>query len=47
LIERQGTIEQLVAPHLDAAFNLARWLTRNITTRKTWSKRRCCALSAS
>ncbi len=27
--ERKRRFEQLVLPHLDAAFNLARWLTRN------------------
>ena len=27
--ERKGRFEQLVLPHLDAAYNLARWLTRN------------------
>ena len=26
---RFGTFEQAVPPHLDAAYNLARWLTRN------------------
>src|SRR5882762_938890 len=29
LSERKRRFEQLVLPHLDAAFNLARWLTRN------------------
>ena len=26
---RTGRFEQAVLPHLDAAYNLARWLTRN------------------
>ncbi len=26
---RIGSFEQTVLPHLDAAYNLARWLTRN------------------
>jgi len=26
---RHGDFEQVVLPHLDAAYNLARWLTRN------------------
>jgi RNA polymerase sigma-70 factor (ECF subfamily) len=29
LSERKRRFEQLVLPHLDAAYNLARWLTRN------------------
>jgi RNA polymerase sigma-70 factor (ECF subfamily) len=29
LSDRRARFEQLVLPHLDAAFNLARWLTRN------------------
>jgi RNA polymerase sigma-70 factor (ECF subfamily) len=29
LSDRRARFEQLVMPHLDAAFNLARWLTRN------------------
>src|SRR5512147_1324696 len=28
-MSRLGRFEQLVLPHLDAAYNLARWLTRN------------------
>ena len=32
--------EQLVLPHLDAAFNLARWLLQR--TRRTLRKRPCC-----
>src|SRR5882672_8610828 len=27
--ESKGRFEQVVLPHLDAAYNLARWLTRN------------------
>ena len=27
--DRRARFEQLVMPHLDAAFNLARWITRN------------------
>jgi RNA polymerase sigma factor (sigma-70 family) len=27
--EKQGRFEAIVMPHLDAAYNLARWLTRN------------------
>jgi len=29
LSDRRSRFEQLVLPHLDAAYNLARWLTRN------------------
>jgi RNA polymerase sigma-70 factor (ECF subfamily) len=29
LNDRRARFEQLVMPHLDAAFNLARWITRN------------------
>ena len=29
LSERKRRFEQLVLPHFDAAYNLARWLTRN------------------
>ena len=29
MTDRRRKFEQLVAPHLDAAYNLARWLTRN------------------
>ena len=29
LSERKQRFEERVLPHLDAAFNLARWLTRN------------------
>ena len=28
-MKNQGNFEQVVLPHLDAAYNLARWLTRN------------------
>jgi RNA polymerase sigma-70 factor (ECF subfamily) len=28
-VSEQGRFEKLVLPHLDAAYNLARWLTRN------------------
>jgi RNA polymerase sigma-70 factor (ECF subfamily) len=28
-LEKQGRFEAMVMPHLDAAYNLARWLTRN------------------
>jgi RNA polymerase sigma-70 factor (ECF subfamily) len=28
-LEKQARFEELVMPHLDAAYNLARWLTRN------------------
>ena len=33
-------------PHLDAAYNLARWLVRDPTWPKTWCRTRCCARCA-
>ncbi len=35
------TFEEVVVPHLDAAYNLARWLTRMSTTQRTWSSEAC------
>ena len=36
------TLEDAVLPHLDAGYNLARWLTRNAEARKMWSTKRVC-----
>ena len=42
-----GSFEQVVLPHLDAAYNLARWLVRNTTMRRTSSRKLICARSNS